>query len=289
MGLFGSRAEAQGHNVSAARHGQAGPALRHPQRLRDDDGPVQVGGTSSGRCARRRQEDPRRRPEHPRRQRRRDRRARPGGDAGLHRYPPPPGLDGDQKLHSRRHPDRRRHGHAERAAELLRQHSARLRRPHYRPEDVYISELFGGLAQLDAGVTTVHDISQIHHSPRALGRRRPGPVRCRAARRLRLFRERRRAFIGTIPATSIHRTPPASRSSGSPRATSSSTMVMGGEVYLGDPTISWPGRSDASSACRSRPTSSRRSACARSSTPSPMARSRRRHPSGSEPTTCSST
>jgi 5-methylthioadenosine/S-adenosylhomocysteine deaminase len=37
--------------------------------------------------------------------------------------------------------------------------------PVYRPEDVYISELFGGLAQLDAGVTTVHDISQIHHSP----------------------------------------------------------------------------------------------------------------------------
>ena len=37
--------------------------------------------------------------------------------------------------------------------------------PVYRPEDVYISELFGSLSQLDAGVTTVHDISQIHHSP----------------------------------------------------------------------------------------------------------------------------
>ena len=37
--------------------------------------------------------------------------------------------------------------------------------PAYRPEDVYISELFGSLSQLDAGVTTVHDISQIHHSP----------------------------------------------------------------------------------------------------------------------------
>jgi cytosine/adenosine deaminase-related metal-dependent hydrolase len=36
---------------------------------------------------------------------------------------------------------------------------------HYRPQDVYISELFGGLSQLDAGVTTVLDISQIHHSP----------------------------------------------------------------------------------------------------------------------------
>jgi 5-methylthioadenosine/S-adenosylhomocysteine deaminase len=37
--------------------------------------------------------------------------------------------------------------------------------PVYRPEDVYINELFGSLSQLDAGVTTSHDISQIHHSP----------------------------------------------------------------------------------------------------------------------------
>jgi 5-methylthioadenosine/S-adenosylhomocysteine deaminase len=37
--------------------------------------------------------------------------------------------------------------------------------PVYRPRDVYISELVGSLSQLDAGVTTVHDISQIHHSP----------------------------------------------------------------------------------------------------------------------------
>ncbi|WP_319517671.1 amidohydrolase family protein [uncultured Martelella sp.] len=35
----------------------------------------------------------------------------------------------------------------------------------YRPEDVYIAQLFGGLSQLDAGVTTVLDVSQIHHSP----------------------------------------------------------------------------------------------------------------------------
>jgi cytosine/adenosine deaminase-related metal-dependent hydrolase len=37
--------------------------------------------------------------------------------------------------------------------------------PVYRPEDVYINELYGSLAQLDDGVTTVHDVSQIHHSP----------------------------------------------------------------------------------------------------------------------------
>jgi 5-methylthioadenosine/S-adenosylhomocysteine deaminase len=36
--------------------------------------------------------------------------------------------------------------------------------PVYRPQDVYINELFGSLAQLDAGVTTSHDISQIHYT-----------------------------------------------------------------------------------------------------------------------------
>ena len=91
-------------------------------------------------------------------------------DAGLHRYASPSGLDGDQKLHSRQHPDRRRHGHAERATELFRERAGRADGTtgfarHYRPQDVYISELFGGLSQLDNGVTTVHDISQIHHSP----------------------------------------------------------------------------------------------------------------------------
>jgi 5-methylthioadenosine/S-adenosylhomocysteine deaminase len=35
----------------------------------------------------------------------------------------------------------------------------------YRPQDVYVSSLFGSIAQLDAGVTTVMDVSQIHHSP----------------------------------------------------------------------------------------------------------------------------
>jgi cytosine/adenosine deaminase-related metal-dependent hydrolase len=35
----------------------------------------------------------------------------------------------------------------------------------YRPEDVHINELFGSIAQLDTGVTTVMDVSQIHHSP----------------------------------------------------------------------------------------------------------------------------
>lgn len=37
--------------------------------------------------------------------------------------------------------------------------------PAYRPQDVHINMLYGRLAQLDAGVTTVLDTSQIHHTP----------------------------------------------------------------------------------------------------------------------------
>src|SRR5438046_4075160 len=36
--------------------------------------------------------------------------------------------------------------------------------PVYRPEEVYISELFGGLEQLDDGVTTVNEVSQFQHT-----------------------------------------------------------------------------------------------------------------------------
>ncbi len=91
--------------------------------------------------------------------------------------------------------------------------------PVYRPQDVYINELFGALSQLDDGVTTVHDVSQIHHTPQhsdaaiqALfdsGRRSPPLAISRA----------REATPRTMP---IRRTRSASTSGSSPRATSSS-------------------------------------------------------------------
>jgi 5-methylthioadenosine/S-adenosylhomocysteine deaminase len=37
--------------------------------------------------------------------------------------------------------------------------------PLYRPHDVYINELFASLSQIDAGVTTVMDVSQVNHTP----------------------------------------------------------------------------------------------------------------------------
>jgi len=101
--------------------------------------------------------------------------------------------------------------------------------PVYRPQDVYINELFGALSQLDDGVTTVHDVSQIHHTPQHSD----------AAIQALIDSGRRSAFgyfegAGTNPpnyaypqdAFRIHK-----------RFFSSSdqlvSMIMGGEVYLG--------------------------------------------------------
>ena len=113
--------------------------------------------------------------------------------------------------------------------------------PVYRPEDVYISELFGGLAQLDDGVTTVHDVSQIHHSPEHSD----------AAIKALFDTGRRAAFgffesaganiLGTNPGNKY----PADAARIKKQWFSSSDqlvhMIMGGEVYLGDATTdqSW--------------------------------------------------
>src|SRR5881397_2062571 len=113
--------------------------------------------------------------------------------------------------------------------------------PVYRPEDVYISELFGGLAQLDDGVTTVHDVSQIHHSPQH------SDAAIKA-----LFDTGRRAAFGYFESTKttiLNTNPDNKYPSDAPRIKSqwfSSSdqlvhMIMGGEVYLGDATTdqSW--------------------------------------------------
>jgi cytosine/adenosine deaminase-related metal-dependent hydrolase len=111
----------------------------------------------------------------------------------------------------------------------------------YRPQDVYINELFGGLSQLDDGVTTVHDVSQIHHTPQHSD-----------AAIQALFDTGRRAAFGyfegagegvTVNTPGYAYPQDAIRIKG--RYFSSTdqlvTMIMGGEVYLGDATTqkSW--------------------------------------------------
>ena len=105
--------------------------------------------------------------------------------------------------------------------------------PVYRPEDVYINELFGGLAQLDAGVTTVHDVSQIHHSP----------AHSDAAIKA-LFDTGRRAAFGYFESAGPAPNPASQYPTDAFRIKkqwfSSNDqlvhMIMGGEVYLGEPT-----------------------------------------------------
>src|SRR5262245_9059306 len=100
---------------------------------------------------------------------------------------------------------------------------------HYRPQDVYISELFGGLSQLDAGVTTVLDISQIHHSPQ------------HSDAVIQALRDTgRRAMLGyfesagSVPGNQYPQD--ATRLAGILSSDPLVGLIMGGEVYLGQPT-----------------------------------------------------
>ena len=100
---------------------------------------------------------------------------------------------------------------------------------HYRPDDVYYSELLGGLSQLDAGVTTVFDISQIHHSPQhsdaAIAALRDTGRRAKFG----YFES-----AGAVPGNKYPQDAIRIRNTQLSSDDALVTMVMGGEVYLGD-------------------------------------------------------
>jgi 5-methylthioadenosine/S-adenosylhomocysteine deaminase len=108
--------------------------------------------------------------------------------------------------------------------------------PVYRPQDVYINELYGGLAQLDDAVTTVHDVSQIHYSPQHSD----------AAVQALFDTGRRAAFgyfegagQGIIPSPPGYVYPQDAYRLHNTFFRSTDqlvTMIMGGEVYIGQPT-----------------------------------------------------
>jgi cytosine/adenosine deaminase-related metal-dependent hydrolase len=113
--------------------------------------------------------------------------------------------------------------------------------PVYRPQDVYINELFGGLSQLDDGVTTVHDVSQIHHSPQHSD----------AAIQALFDTGRRAAFgyfesaganiLGTNPGNQYPQDAFRIKNQWFASSDQLVSMIMGGEVYLGNATTqqSW--------------------------------------------------
>ena len=101
--------------------------------------------------------------------------------------------------------------------------------PVYRPQDVYINELFGGLSQLDDGVTTVHDVSQIQHSPQHSD----------AAIKALNDTGRRFAFgyfesAGAVPGNQYPQDATRIKNQWFASADQLGHMIMGGEVYLGD-------------------------------------------------------
>lgn len=106
--------------------------------------------------------------------------------------------------------------------------------PQYTPQDVYINTLFGSLSQLDAGVTTVHDISQIHHSP------------AHSDASIKALRDGgRRAVFGYFESAggvAGNQYPADARRIRSQHFSSFDqlvTMVMGGEIYLPGYEVAW--------------------------------------------------
>jgi len=106
--------------------------------------------------------------------------------------------------------------------------------PVYRPQDVYISELFGGLSQLDDGVTTVHDVSQIHHSPQHSDAAVQALFDTGRRAAFGFFESAGANILGTNPGNQY----PQDAFRLVKKWFSSSDqlvhMIMGGEVYLGD-------------------------------------------------------
>ena len=107
--------------------------------------------------------------------------------------------------------------------------------PVYRPQDVYISELFGSLSQLDAGVTTSHDISQIHYTPQHSDAAIKGSADSGRRIVFGYFEGARADLQGSPPGASY---PEDARRIKKQYFSSSDqlmTMFMGGEIYLQPP------------------------------------------------------
>jgi cytosine/adenosine deaminase-related metal-dependent hydrolase len=100
---------------------------------------------------------------------------------------------------------------------------------HYTPEDVYISELVGGLSQLDAGVTTVHDVSQIHHSQQHSDAAVKGLKDAGRRAMLGYFESAGNIAGNEYPQDSV-------RVAGKLQGDDLVGFIMGGEVYLGEAT-----------------------------------------------------
>lgn len=104
--------------------------------------------------------------------------------------------------------------------------------PVYRPEDVYISELFGSLSQLDAGVTTSHDISQIHYTPQHSDAAIKGSADSGRRIVFGYFEGARADLQGSPPGASYPQDARRIKKQYFSSSDQLMTMFMGGEIYL---------------------------------------------------------
>jgi len=113
--------------------------------------------------------------------------------------------------------------------------------PVYRPQDVYINELFGGLSQLDDGVTTVHDVSQIHHSPQHSDAAIKALNDTGRRFAFGFFESAGANILGTNPGNKYPTDAPRIKQQWFSSSDQLGHMIMGGEVYLGNPStdLSW--------------------------------------------------
>jgi cytosine/adenosine deaminase-related metal-dependent hydrolase len=108
--------------------------------------------------------------------------------------------------------------------------------PVYRPQDVYINELFGGLSQLDDGVTTVHDVSQIHHSPQHSDAAVKALFDTGRRAAFGYFESAGASVIGTNPGNQYPADAPRIKQQWFSSGDQLVHMIMGGEIYLGTAT-----------------------------------------------------
>jgi cytosine/adenosine deaminase-related metal-dependent hydrolase len=113
--------------------------------------------------------------------------------------------------------------------------------PVYRPQDVYINELFGGLSQLDDGVTTVHDVSQIHHSPQHSDAAIKALNDTGRRFAFGFFESAGANILGTNPGNKYPTDAPRIKTQWFSSSDQLGHMIMGGEVYLGNAStdLSW--------------------------------------------------
>jgi cytosine/adenosine deaminase-related metal-dependent hydrolase len=104
--------------------------------------------------------------------------------------------------------------------------------PVYRPQDVYISELFGSLGQLDAGVTTSHDISQIHYTPQHSDAAIKGSADSGRRIVFGYFEGARADLLGSPPGASYPQDAFRIKKQFFSSSDQLMTMFMGGEIYL---------------------------------------------------------